>query len=209
MLSSWQGGPPGTDSLRAVLDSVFAAPAYQWVERPDVLAFLGRWIAAIKQWFFDLRQAHPTWFRVLLIAMLLVVVGTILHAAWVFFRTVQASRHSGIGPLPTAGRERRDQHWYRQRADRLAADGRYAEAIQHDFLALVLALDARALLRFHPSKTPAEYGREVRLGPGALEEFRALIRAVYAFAFARRPCGPEEFADWRARAMAERYAPAQ
>lgn len=209
MLSGWQGGPPGADSLRAVLDSVFAAPAYRWVERPDALAFLGRWIAAVKQWFFDLRQAHPAWFRVLVFAMVFVVVATILHAAWVFFRTVQASRQSGSGPLPAASGERRNQQWYRQEADRLAADGRYAEAVQHDFLALVLALDARSLLRFHPSKTPAEYGREARLGPGGLEEFRGLIRAVYAFAFARRPCGPEEFADWRARAAAERYAPAQ
>jgi hypothetical protein len=211
MLFGWQGGggPPGADSLRAVLDSVFAAPAYHWVERPSPLAFFRRWVAAVQQWLFDLKEAHPTWYRLFLIAMVLVVVATFLHAAWVFFRTVQAGRHTGDGGSPQPAGERRDQGWYRRQADRLAGEGRYAEAIQHDFLALVLALDARALLRFHPSKTPAEYGREARLGPGASEEFRALIRAVYAFAFARRPCGPEEFAAWRARALPERYAPAQ
>lgn len=209
MHSGWQGGPPGADSLRAVLDSVFAAPAYQWIERQSPLAFFWRWVAAVNQWLFDLREAHPDWYRVLVVAMVVVVVAVFLHAGWVFFRTVQAGRRSGAGALPQPAGDRRDQGWYRRQADRLAAEGRYAEAIQHDFLALVLALDGRSLLRFHPSKTPAEYGWEARLGPGALEEFRALIRAVYAFAFARRPCGPEEFAAWRARALPERYAPAQ
>lgn len=209
MYSGWQGGPLGADSLRAVLDSVFAAPAYQWVERPSPLAFFWRWVGAVQQWMFDLREAHPDWYRVLIVAMVVVVVAVFAHAGWVFFRTVQASRQTGAGALPQPAGDRRDQGWYRRQADRLAAEGRYAEAIQHDFLALVLALDGRSLLRFHPSKTPAEYGWEARLGPGPREEFRALIRAVYGFGFARRPCGPEEFAAWRARALPERYAPAQ
>jgi hypothetical protein len=98
--------------------------------------------------------------------------------------------------------------WYQQEAEELAAAGRYAEAIQADFLALVLALDARKLLRFHPSKTPAEYANESQLTPAAAAEFRELVRRVYGYAFARWPCDADAYARWRAEADPERYAAA-
>jgi hypothetical protein len=72
--------------------------------------------------------------------------------------------------------------------------------MQADFLALVLALEAADLLRFHPAKTPAEYSRESRLAPSARVEFRELVRTLYGYAFARWPCGPGDFASWRTRA---------
>jgi hypothetical protein len=75
-------------------------------------------------------------------------------------------------------------------------------------LALVLALDARRLLKFHPANTPAEYGREAELPGSAREEFSELVRRLYGYAFARRPCGPAEYAEWRALSAPERYAPA-
>jgi hypothetical protein len=125
----------------------------------------------------------------------------------VFFRAVRSAGR-GSEALPSGDAVRRGREWYRREADRLAAQGRYAEAIQSDFLALVLALDGLRLLKFHPSKTPAEYGMEARLAGGAREEFRELVRRLYGYAFARRPCGPAEFAEWRARAAPERYASA-
>jgi hypothetical protein len=141
-----------------------------------------------------------------MIGLLVLVLAIFAHAAWLFLRTIRAGVRPGAG-IPDAGSVRRDQSWYRREADRLAAEGRFAEAIQADFLALVLALDAWQLVRFHPSKTPAEYGREARLASLALEEFRALVLSLYGYAFARRPCGPGEFAAWRAMATPERYAP--
>lgn len=197
----------GADSLRAVLDSVFAAPDYRWVERPESYALLRRWLRVLQQWLFDLRETHPAAFRLLLAGMILVVVASFVHAGWIFLQTVRAAgeRAPDTAAAPAF---RRDQGWYRREADRLAALGRFAEAMQYDFLALVLALDASSLVRFHPSKTPGEYSREARLSPAARDEFRALVRTLYAYVFARRPCGPREFAEWRALAAAERYAPA-
>jgi hypothetical protein len=160
-----------------------------------------------QQWLFDLRETHPTAFRLLLAGMILLVVATFVHAGWVFLQTVRAAGQ-GTPDADAAPVFRRDQEWYRREADRLAALGRYAEAMQYDFLALVLALDASSLVRFHPSKTPGEYSREARLAPAAADEFRALVRTLYAYVFARRPCGPREFAEWRALASRERYAPA-
>ena len=194
------------DSLRAVLDSVFAAPAYTWTRRTDPFATLKRVWSAVKYWFANLQDTHPIGFRVVLYCLVLAMLGIVLHAAWTFFVTVQSANASPGATRP--GRVPRDQGWYREEADHLAAAGRFAEAIHADFLALVLALDAHRVLRFHPSKTPGEYARESELPPGAREEFRELVRRLYRYAFARSPCGPAEFADWRARAAVERYAPA-
>jgi hypothetical protein len=197
---------PPADSLRAVLDSVFAAPEYLWVERPETWALLRRWIRAAQQWLLDVRATHPALFRLLLAAMVLLVVAIFLHAAWIFLHTVRAAGRAG--PEAAAPAPRRDRTWYRGEADRLAGLGRYAEAMQYDFLALVLALDAASLVRFHPSKTPGEYIREARLSPDARAQLRSLVRDLYGYVFARRACGPREFEAWRALAAPERYAPA-
>ena len=197
--------PP--DSLRAVLDSVFAAPEYRWVERPESYALLRRWMRVAQQWLLDVRETHPALFRLLLAAMVLLVVGIFLHAAWIFLQTVRAAGRAGpeTAAVPAV---RRDRAWYRGEADRLAGLGRYAEAMQYDFLGLILALDAASLVRFHPSKTPGEYTREPRLSPQARAQLRALVGDLYGYVFARRSCGAREFEAWRALAAPERYAPA-
>lgn len=203
-----QGEGAAADSLRAVLDSVFAGRDYTWVEKPDPLATLWRWMEVVQRWFADLRETHPLGFRLVLLGLLLLVVAMFVHAGWVFLRAVRAGARDG-GALPEVSVQRRDRAWFVREADRLAAQGRYAEAIQADFLALVLALEAYRLLKFHPSKTPAEYGMEAQLAGSAREEFRELVRKLYGYAFARRPCGAADFAQWRAQALPERYAPAR
>jgi hypothetical protein len=194
----------GQDSLRAILDSVFAAPDYRWVERPSSLAFVARWFEGLQRWLLAVREAHPLGFRLLLVGLGILLIVIVVHAGWILFHTVRAGGVVGVADAEPVFR--RDRAWYRQEADRLAAAGRYVEAIQADFLALVLALDAFELLRFQPGKTPAEYGRESRLSPRAREEFRQLVQTLYGYAFARWPCGASEFASWRERSDPERYA---
>ena len=193
------------DSLRSVLDSVFAAPAYRWVERRDPLAgVIHAWLA-IKEWFNNLQDTQPVLYHIVTYLLVAGVLALICHAAWRFLTEIRATDELDAPIGSSTGR--RDEEWYRREADRLAHAGRFAEAVQADFLALVLALDARKALRFHPSKTPGEYARESEFTPGARAEFRELVRRLYAYAFARTPCGPIEFADWRERAAPERYAP--
>jgi hypothetical protein len=199
------GRPPAADSLRATLDSVFSDPAYRWVDVPHPFAFLGRWWNALRVWLEETRQLHPDAFQLLIWALVVVLVAILVHGAWVLVTTVRAA-----GAPPTAGDgaapEVHGADWYRQEAARLARAGRYVEAMQADFLALVLDLDQRRVLRFHPSKTPREYTVEARLPPAALERFRALVRALYRYAFAGEPCGEPEFTGWRELAAVERHA---
>ena len=194
------------DSLRAVLDSVFAAPDYRWVERPRPFAFLTQGLDALQRWLQAMHDAHPFGYRLFLAALVIAFVVILVHAGWVLLGTLR----QGASPpgLPASPAPRRDPAWYRREADRLAFEGHYAEAMQADFLALVLALDAAGRLRFHPGKTPAEYSVESRLVPAARAEFHQLVGTLYGFAFARWPCGPDDFVSWRARVGPERYAAA-
>ena len=75
-----------------------------------------------------------------------VLVAILLHAAIVFTRTLRAAhRLSAADPPPIA--RRRGAAWYRDEAIRLARMGLYPEAMQHDFLGLVLELDEQQLAR--------------------------------------------------------------
>jgi hypothetical protein len=196
--------PP--DSLRAVLDSVFAGPAYRWVESPQPLAFLGRWLGELERWLRGLREANPLGYRLLLAALLLLLAAVLAHAVWVLLRTVRPGGPAAAGPAAEAAP--RGGAWYRAEAERFAGSGRYAEAVQSGFLALVLELEGAGLLRFHPGRTPAEYVRDPALPERLRGELGELVRLLYGYAFARRPCGPADYADWRARAARVRDAPA-
>jgi hypothetical protein len=189
--------------LRAVLDSVFANPAYHWVERPEPVVQIRGWLSQLEQWLTRLRDHNPLGFKVFIAALVIVLVAILVHAGWVLVQTVRP-RTRETGPLAPSVM-RRDRDWYRREAERLAGEGRYPEAMQADFLALMLALDAATVVRFHPSKTPLEYSREARLDPGAGTELRALVGALYQYLFARRPCGPAEYLDWRNR-LEKEYA---
>ena len=196
---------PGVDSLRAVLDSVFVARDYRWAERPNPFAFLARWWEALRDWLEGMRGAHPDLFQMLLWGLIFVLVAILVHGIWVMALTIRAaSAPPGAlgGPVPEA----RGAAWYRLEAERLRRAGQYPEAMQADFLALVLELDKRRLLRFHPSKTPNEYAEEARMDAFSQEAFRGLVRTLYGYAFAREPCGEPEFLRWRLAAMTERYA---
>ena len=65
-------------------------------------------------------------------------------------------------------------------------------------LAVLLQLDRAALLKFHASKTPAEYMGEVKLDAMGRESFNALVGRLYRHLFGALPCGEadyREFAD--------------
>ena len=192
------------DSLRLVLDSVFASPAYRWVERPDPFAAIRRWLGEFEHWLGTLRETHPIGFRLFVAGLVVVLIATLVHALWVLVRTV---RPTGEGTLlPQDASRRRDRAWYLGEADRLASESRFVEAMQADFLALVLALDSAEVVRFHPAKTPREYAMEARLPAEARAGLGELVRALYGYAFARWPCGPQEFAAWRSQVAVEHLA---
>jgi hypothetical protein len=197
----------GEERVRAVIDSVFSQPRYRWQQAIDPFAPLRRAWLWLNQLFDSLRAESPLAYRMLIALLVLVLAAVLLHAAWVAYRTV---RGGTAGEIRSAGAAApvRDAAWFAREAARLEAAGRYAEAMQADFLRLVLELDARRLVRFHPSRTPNEYSREPTLSAESRRELAALVRRLYAHAFAGLPCRHADLLDWRSRAATDRYAPA-
>lgn len=193
------------DSLRAVLDSVFAGPAYDWQERPSPFGFFRRWtnfvVDRIAQW----GAAHPEALRVLF-WILLAVLALILTRA--FLTMVRGFTHAARPAGPDLAPVVRDAASYRREAEHCFRQGRLLEAMQADFTGLILELDQRRLVRYHPSKTPQEYAGEARLSEPSRAELRDLAWGLYRHLFGTEPVTPALAVAWRARTAQDRYAAA-
>ena len=184
------------DALRLVIDSVFANPIYDWAERPAILGWLSRswqWLVAALQQFQDDNPALFRWFLFALIGVLVVIM---LHAAWVMFRTTRAATARAAPSSATSPEMRRTAVWYQDLADRFAGEDRFAEALMAAFQALVLDLDERGMVRYHPSKTPREYVQEHTLVTGDRERLDTLVGSLYRYVFGHEPCGDREYRSW-------------
>ena len=205
MLPQGQAGP---ELYRAVLDSVFAAKPYQWAPQSPVLRLISEWWDWLIRYLDGLRAQNPLLFRIFLVAVLLAWVAIFVHAAWLVWLTVRgAARAERSVALPVAG-ERHDAEWYTRAADRAAAEGRFAEALQLAFVALALTLEGQGLLQYHPSKTPAECAREARLAGSDRERLRDLVRSLYSYAFGGRSIAADDYRRWRESGAGPWHAPA-
>ena len=196
------------DSLRAILDSVFATPAYRWETREDPFGMLRRLWGATGDAMDRLRAQNPDAVRLLTWLLVAILVLIVTHAAWVAWRTIRGGSRGELATVASPAIVPRDAAWYANEAARLSGAGQFAAAMQADFLRLVLELDARRVLHFHPSRTPSEYARDPALTEDGRTALRILVREMYAHAFARVPLDRAQYEAWRACAVAERYAPA-
>lgn len=199
--------PPGDSLFRAALDSVFSSPAYDWRPPPVGTATFVRWWNGLVGWLNRLREADPALFRLFTVALVVVLLAVLAHAAVVFLRTVRGAvrRDESAGP---ASAPLRGPDWHFREADRLAASGRFREALPELFLALALRLDGRGLLAYRASKTPVECAREARLAASDRGRLTRLVRELYAAVFGGATCGPAEYAAWRAAALGDWHAAA-
>lgn len=196
------------ERYRAVLDSVFATEPYQWTPPPALLQLLSEWWRRLVTWLDGLRMDNPLLFRILFAAILLVWLGILAHAAWLVWRTIRGAAHSERAPEPGLEGELRDADWYSRAADRAAEEGRLTEALQLAFVALALTLESAGLLRYHPSKTPAECAREARLSGTDRDRLRGMVRTLYAGAFGGRAIGLDDYRRWRELGAGPWHAPA-
>ncbi|MEP6688864.1 MAG: DUF4129 domain-containing protein [Gemmatimonadales bacterium] len=199
---------PSAATLRAALDSVFAGRAYRWAETPPALRIMREWWDRLGTWLESLRLGNPAAFRLFVFALLVALVLVLAHGAWVVWRTVRGASAPDDGAPSSGSRERRDAAWYLGEADRAAAAGRMADALQLAFVGLALTLDGQGLLRYHASQTPAEVARAARLAAQDRERLRALVQGLYGYVFGGRPCAPEDYRRWRATSAGPWHAAA-
>jgi len=192
--------PPqvAADSLRAALRAVFAGREYRWTEPSGPWPWLVQWWQRLLEWLDRLHVASPVRYYVVFGFLTLLLVAILGHVVWVVRRSLRPAkpvRASGPGPGPV-----RDAAWHRVEALRLSAAGRFAEALAHRFVSVVLDLDARRVVQFHPSKTPAEYAAEARLDEGGRSDLADLVASLYRHLFGGTPCGAVEWQQFDARA---------
>jgi hypothetical protein len=196
------------DSLRAALDSVFRSPAYDWRSPEVALSWLREQWLALLAWLGSLRDANPLLFRLLIAVLVVVLLAILLHAGWILYRTVQRADEGADATPAPGGMPVRGAAWFSAEADRLARDGRFADAVQAAFVALARRLDELGLLQYHPSKTPAECARDARLVEGDSSRLRLLVSELYRAAFGAGTFGADDYRRWRAEADGAWRAPA-
>ena len=192
---------PAADSVSAALNRVFSATKYDWEASSDPFRFLRELLYDLAMWLEGLRESHPAVYVVLLGLLTGVLLAILVHFGYLVWRALRP-RALPEGDRSAAAPAWRGAAWHVNEAVRLATLGRYAEALAHRFTALILELDARQALKFHPSKTPAEYSAEARLDErdrGALNE---LVAALYRHLFGGAPCSAQDLDSFDRRAAA-------
>jgi hypothetical protein len=181
---------------------VFARPEYGWVERRHPLLWLSKLWYRVVDWLNGLAGEHPTAFTLLLAALIVVLVVLLVHVGYVLWRILRPrAGPGGAGGSGSGGGVVLDARSHLARAEELARAGRYAEALGHQFLAVVLELERADAVRFHASKTPAEYVGEVRLDAAGRTTFAALVASLYRHLFGAVPCDAVEYQEFGATAQ--------
>ncbi len=191
--------PP--DSLRRALSEVFARPEYRWVERTNPIQWLMDLWHRLQDWLDAVQTSHPAGFKVLLAGLVLLLVAMFAHIGYVVWRITRPTIRAPVGPAGAAAGPLEDAGAHLIRAGELARAGRYAEALAHRFIAVVLQLERAQALTFHLSKTPAEYLAEARLDGAGRESLAELVARLYRHLFGGVPCDEGGYREFGATAQ--------
>lgn len=193
---------PPPDSIRAVVRRVMAAPAYDWQTPHDSWRAVRAFFARVADWLNRLMHHHPVIYWAVIagaVALLLAILVPLIVRAVSAARAPRALRRPvGGGRVVTV----HDAAWHLAEMARLRADGRYADALAHRFVALLLTLQAAGALTVRAWKTPAEYVHDAALDVERREELRRLVGTLYDVLFAGRPCDAPALDDFDRRAGA-------
>ncbi|MGE5141922.1 MAG: DUF4129 domain-containing protein [Acidobacteriota bacterium] len=208
MTALWQAA--SADSIQLAVREVFSAREYDWRFRARTSMWSKVWSLFLRllAWLDRLHDTHPVgyWALIgLLCLMLAVILGHFVYVLWRSLRPAAPTRAAAaVGPPP------RDARWHLAEARRLAAAGRLTDALGHRYLAMVMELDRRGALKFHPSKTPAEYLREAQLDADGQSGFASLVWALYRHLFGGVPVAVDDWTEFdrAAESLSVHVAPA-
>ncbi len=147
----------------------------------------------LREWLNRLAAQHPIGFDIGLALVVVALIALLVHIGYVMWRIVRPTARTGGAKASTGAGVVADAAAHLSYAEELARAGRYAEALGHRFLALVLELDRRKALRFHASKTPAEYVGEARLTDRGRASLAQLVARLYRHLFGAVPCDAGEY----------------
>lgn len=128
--------------------------------------------------------------------IVLIVVVALLAVGWLLREAVDRRRKSAAAArpeaeAPAASAPRLTLSF--DDASRLAAEGRYAEAVHALLLAAIRHFAERSRTAIQPSRTSRELVRTLPLGPEAREAFAELVRTVELSLFGGAPVEAEDY----------------
>jgi hypothetical protein len=175
--SPWQGrGRRGGDVAPGDDGS---APPPEMFQIPEALAVVIKWV---------------------LILVALAVLGLLVVGVW---RAFERDRERKAGAADAAPPEeepgRRERSPAGDEAERLAAEGRWGEALHALLLQAIRHLTAGSPVALRASYTSRELLRLVPLPGEARQAFAGLVRAVELSLFGGAPVGPDEYRENRER----------
>lgn len=172
---------------------VFSRTEFQWVERHRVLSWLIQQWNNFREWLNRLAEQHPVGYNIGLGLLSILLVALVVHIGYVVWRIVRPGARTGMQAAASRPGNIVNAAWHLARAEELARAGHYAEALAHRFLAAVLELDRIGALRFHASKTPAEYVGEARLDETGRASLAQMVAQLYRHLFGAVPCDEREY----------------
>jgi len=184
-----------------VVGQVFSRPEYQWIERRRLVSWLARQWHNLVEWLNHLADRYPVGFNIGLALVVVALIVLLVHVAYVMWRIVRPAARTGTGKTAAGAGIIMDAAAHLARADALARAGRYAESLAHRFLAVVIELERLKALRFHASKTPAEYVGEARLTDAGRASLAGLVAQLYRHLFGAVPCDAGEYESFGAAAQ--------
>jgi Domain of unknown function (DUF4129) len=193
------------DSVRRAVREVFSQSAYDWVQVAHRHWLRDLWFR-LRDWLDRFSTQHPVGARLLFWAALAVLLGLLLHLGLTVWRIYRATVERPTAPAPALGAAPGDARACLRRADALARAGRYSEALAYQFQALLLELDRLEAVKFHPSKTPAEYVHEARLGADGRATLAGLVSRLYHHVFGAEPLDERGYREFGAAAGAVLHA---
>jgi len=185
---------PG-DSVRRAVQEVFARPEFSWGpgDRPLHLV-RDLWLRFV-EWLSRFGAQHPIGFKLLFWGAVLLLVALLVHLGWLGWRIYRSTVERPSASAPGAP-VLIDARGHLEHAEMLARAGRYTEALAHRFLALLFELDRADAVTFNPSKTPAEYVHEARLGAAGRDSFAGLVARLYHHVFGAAPCDEQCYREF-------------
>lgn len=186
--------------MRRAVAEVFARPVYRWTTGRSPLDWLAEQLGRFLDWLGKAEASHPAVFQAVLVLLVAVLLGVLVHMGWVVWRITRPTAQTTAHVPGVTGLRLEDARAHRQRAERLAREGRYAEALAHRFFAMLLDLERDEALKFHPSKTPAEYVGEARLDAAGRDSLGELVARLYGHLFGAAPCDEQAYREFALRA---------
>ena len=194
--TAWARDLPTHDVILRARDEVFARPEFH-SRSQDGESVVLTVVRSVASYVIRFRDEHPIAFAVIVAMLLFTLLILVAHIVWTIVVSRRASYVDDLA-LPELDLRRAAPEEFRERAVRLAGEGRFEDAVRDLYTALLLTLDRRGDLGYARHKALLDYRHEVR-EPDARAALDDFALGYHPTSFGRRSLPEARFRDLLAR----------